>query len=852
MGLVITSLIAVNGLQTVKGLMRDTNTTKVQLNTLNEIQEDFLEARLDLLRFLGDRNWAIDDETIGNLHEILDFQDQNFAIFEENAEVYPLVVDIYDLVTQYDANVHDILDVRDEFQNSMQSMLISITDLQARLSQVENRASENSSFMIAGALDMAKQNLELLTQQFGKFNLAPIDENAERMTGTISLLSLSVDRFENGAPPSWAENLSTMRAHLANISAQLPVAQQAEAVMVGILQQNTDDLGPRTMEMLDITWDALSAQTLAQTTRVDQTIKSSEIFSLGTMGAVFVTGIIISLLLARSVIGPLTALRNALEAIANNSSDVDIPSDRKDEFGAIARSVEVIQERAVEALQIRNAVDNSSAKIIIAGPDDTIVYTTDMLQKMFHDYEEDLRSALPNLSVSNLVGTPIGMFDPEKMGVDSAHTRALQFGSRRYLVNVSPVVDDANNRLGTVMEWQDRTDELRIQSEVDEVLRHALNGEFDRRIDARTDNKTLSDLAGNVNGLVAAFDEGMRATTASISALAAGDFSGRMEGSYRGAFATLQADINSTFSKLGELVSDIQITAHEINSNTGQIATDSKSLSRRTESQAASLEETAATMEEMTSTIKNNAQNAEAATKLATEAADQANVGGRVVENAVSAMSRIEDSSEKMSQIISVIDSIAFQTNLLALNAAVEAARAGDAGKGFAVVASEVRTLAQRSSEAAKDIKELISFSTTHVSEGVDLVSEAGKSLEKIISAIQEVNNAITDITAMSKEQATGVDEISSALSEMDSMTQQNAAMSEQSAERSTQLALKAETLIDLVRVFKTSKQVSLAQSNDGADRFRDDKPATPARKPSPAPVVVGNTAVDHDDWKEF
>ncbi|MEM6904861.1 MAG: methyl-accepting chemotaxis protein, partial [Pseudomonadota bacterium] len=236
---------------------------------------------------------------------------------------------------------------------------------------------------------------------------------------------------------------------------------------------------------------------------------------------------------------------------------------------------------------------------------------------------------------------------------------------------------------------------------------------------------------------------------------------------------------------------------------TREIATGATELSGRTESQAASLEETAATMEEMTASIKANAESADRAKSISSDAAARATRGGEVVEETVTAMGLIETGSGKISEIITVIDSIAFQTNLLALNAAVEAARAGDAGKGFAVVASEVRTLAQRSAEAAKDITQLISESTRQVSDGVQLVNRTGEALREIVEAVDAVAGTVEEISAATREQSTGVSEISASVSQMDQMTQQNSTMAEGSASASKSLETQGVELANLLGFFK-------------------------------------------------
>lgn len=299
-----------------------------------------------------------------------------------------------------------------------------------------------------------------------------------------------------------------------------------------------------------------------------------------------------------------------------------------------------------------------------------------------------------------------------------------------------------------------------------------------------------------------------------LSKLAEGDLSARIGMKMDGTFKRIRSSFNATTQKLSELVGEIQTTSTGIARSAATIADGARDLASRAESQASAIEETAATMEEISATIKSSAENATNADKAANEAANQSTDGANVVSNAICAVDRIENSADKITEIISVIDSIAFQTNLLALNAAVEAARAGDAGKGFAVVASEVRTLAQRSSEAAKDITALINESGKHVADGAGLVRRTGASLEQINASVSAVATNIRDISSASSEQAAGVQEISVAISEMDQMTQRNAALAEQSAHSAQQLAGGSERLMRLIGFFKNIASGDEARSD--------------------------------------
>jgi len=288
-----------------------------------------------------------------------------------------------------------------------------------------------------------------------------------------------------------------------------------------------------------------------------------------------------------------------------------------------------------------------------------------------------------------------------------------------------------------------------------------------------------------------------------MSGLANGDLTRTVTGNYQGLYGTCMNDINASLSKLSEVFGQIKESSDFINNSSQEIASGNNNLSHRAEEQAASLEQTASSMEELTSTVKNNSDNAQQADKLASSARQLAEQGGEVVNNAVTAMEEINESSNKIAEIIGVIDEIAFQTNLLALNASVEAARAGEQGRGFSVVATEVRNLAQRSATAAQESKDLIQTSIQRVRTGTDFVNETGVSLSEIVIGVKKVGDIVAEIAAASTEQSQGIEQVNTAVSQMDEITQQNAALAEQASAASISMSEQCDSMASFLGFFE-------------------------------------------------
>jgi methyl-accepting chemotaxis protein len=343
-----------------------------------------------------------------------------------------------------------------------------------------------------------------------------------------------------------------------------------------------------------------------------------------------------------------------------------------------------------------------------------------------------------------------------------------------------------------------------INSAVGAVVSRAAEGDFSARLDVETADPEMRDLMAGINRINTVVDEATHDFAQTLSGVAEGDLTLEVKNAYRGRLEELKQAINTTVTRLSETVTVIQSTAHEVASAAVEIRSGSTDLARRTEQQASSLEETAGTTEELAASVKASAQSSRDAVRDAEQARSVAQEGGSIVGDAILAMNRIEQASAKIGDITTVIEEIAFQTNLLALNAAVEAARAGEAGKGFAVVAAEVRTLAQRSSDAAKDIGGLISTSKTEVAQGVSLVKSAGDTLERIVEASVRVASTVGEIATSAAEQANGIEEMSHAVAQLDEMTQQNAALSEQSSASATALGEQIDRLSEMLGQFRT------------------------------------------------
>lgn len=533
---------------------------------------------------------------------------------------------------------------------------------------------------------------------------------------------------------------------------------------------------------------------------------------------------------------------------------------RKDEIGALQRAMfemnkglelaeqqaQQLAERAAldaekaakdaviarENQRIRQALDETSTNVLIVDAERKVIYLNKSILAMLRRAQSTLQQDLPYFDTEKLLGAPVDVFEKQTSQATSFLSRLEQAGTTDLLiagihlrVTATTIFTEHGERLGTVIEWLDRSNEVQAELEVEAVVQAAVRGDFHLRVQQQNKHGFMLKIAEGLNSLTDTCERSLTDISRVLQAIADGDLTQRVNATYQGTFEELKEGCNQTANKLSEMLLEIRDASSTINTAADEISRGNTDLSSRTEEQASSLEETASSMEELSGTVRQNAENAQQANRLAAEASQVAVTGGDLIRQVVDTMASINESARQIADIIGVIDGIAFQTNILALNAAVEAARAGEQGRGFAVVASEVRSLAQRSANAAKDIKGLISDSVTKIGNGNHLVGRSGQTMQDIVVAIKRVNDLMSDIAAASVEQATGLDEVSKSVSQMDNMTQQNAALVEEAAAAAESLLSQANQLTSQVSKFKLDD--APRQANVVAPRLQQAKPRT-------------------------
>jgi len=698
-----------------------------------------------------------------------------------------------------------------------------------------------------------------------------IDENAQlddRLSDKRAALSTGIHLF--------LASIDQLLAGQNNISSQQLFTQGTEAIRL------TDDLYQETATNLQLLLEH----------RITG-LKYDLYISLVSVLALVLVALWLSYLLVHRVMKNLDTVTNVFYRLTDGEFRNSFDFSGQDELGALLKALQAMQVKmnvdlasakdlAIKGQRIQQALDTVESCVMVANNSLDIIYMNNTVQEMFKNAESDIKKQLPNFNADELLGANIDAFhkNPNHQRTMLANLTStvrsnLIIGGRHMNFVANPVLSDEGDRIGTVVEWRDRTHEVKIEQEIEAIVESVKAGQLDTRIEMADKIGFFAKLSEGINELTDVIDRAFSDVNSSLQSISSGELSNRIEADYSGIYLECKNNVNVTIDKLAEIVGQINESADFINTSAQEIASGNNNLSQRAEQQAASLEQTASSMEQLTSTVKNNADNAQQADQVAATARQLAERGGDVVTSAVAAMQEINDSSNKIAEIIGVIDEIAFQTNLLALNASVEAARAGEQGRGFSVVATEVRNLAQRSATAARESKDLIQTSVQKVRSGTEFVNQTGKSLSEIVTGVKKVGDIVAEIAAASVEQSQGIEQVNQAVSQMDEITQQNAALAEQASAASVSMSEQSDNMNQLLSFFRIENKGSNTgyQSNQAdtlAAKHLDETEQTTNSDSNSGkavsqkstgikqavhsqPTLTPNQTVDSDDdWEEF
>ena len=503
----------------------------------------------------------------------------------------------------------------------------------------------------------------------------------------------------------------------------------------------------------------------------------------GILFIVLIAGVAFSRFVSNAITRPLAQAVEATDSIVQGKLNMPIEIHSKDETGQLLQSLKLMQDK------LSNVIERDVQKIVDAARQGDLSQRVNLTGKT--GFYEKLGAGVNDVvnASDNVINDMLRVFSALSQG------NLNETITRQYQGSFDQLKQDTNATIEKIRQV--------IEGDIQSIIDAARAGNIDERIDLEGKEGFFNDLSSGINELLSTVATSFNDVSRVMGAMSDGDLTQKIDAQYLGTFGEIKNNINSTIDRLNNALGKISESSEFIRNSSEEISAGNNNLSQRAEAQASTLEETASSMEELTSTVKNTADNAQQASQLASSAGVTAEKGGEVVSNAIQAMEEITASSNKIAEIIGVIDEIAFQTNLLALNASVEAARAGEQGRGFAVVATEVRNLAQRSATSAKEIKELISDSVKKVNTGGELVNESGETLEEIVDGIKKVVDIISEIAAASSEQSNGIEEVNKAVTQMDEITQQNAALAEEASAASESSLQRATEMNSLVGFFK-------------------------------------------------
>lgn len=533
------------------------------------------------------------------------------------------------------------------------------------------------------------------------------------------------------------------------------------------------------------------------------------LISFSLLGGSIMLLLWLGVIISRSITQPLSQALHIFEQIGNGHYDTAISILGKDEVSLVLTGLDAMQRKLGQdneqiqimlnegkiAGSIKTTLDNASVNIMMADSGGIIRYMNKATKKLMQDSENSMRKALPNFNAAKLIGANFDIFhsNPSHQrnllsNLRGTHVTQVSIGDLVMRLSASPIYAPDGERIGTVLEWLDRTSEVTAEQEIENLVAAAAAGDFSERISIEGKQGFYKQSAEGLNQVVSVTDAAISDVLLVLEAIEQGSLNQSIENDYDGVFRKLKESVNNTVEKLSQTIGEVINATEQLGNASQQISATSQSLSQATSEQAASVEQTSASIEQMAASINQNAENAKITDGMATKAANEAIEGGTAVKQTVDAMKEIATR-------ISIIDDIAYQTNMLALNAAIEAARAGDHGKGFAVVAAEVRKLAERSQVAAQEIGDLAVGS-------VKAAERAGELINTIVPGIGKTSDLVQEIAAASVEQSTGANLINTAMNQMNQITQQNASASEELAATAEEMTSQAEQLRELMGFF--------------------------------------------------